>query len=99
GSGQTRRDAVILRLDQTANTITAVVKAGTANTSGGALPSLTQNETTWELLIGIITVGSGVASITAAAIQQMVPSVGLRVLHYPDSARRPTPSEPVALGI
>src|SRR5687768_16046540 len=49
-AGQTRLDAIVLRLDQTANTIVAAVKAGTANTSGGALPALTQTETTFELL-------------------------------------------------
>ena len=94
-----RKDAVILRLDQTANTITLVLKAGSANGSGGALPSLTQNETTWELVIGQVTVTAGVAAITSGMITAILPSIGLRVLHYPDAARRPTPAEPVALGV
>lgn len=98
GSG-TRKDAVILRLDQTANTITAAIKAGSANASGGTLPSLTQTETTWELLIGEISVGAGSAAVTSGAIKQALPSIGLRVLHYPDEARRPTPDDAVALGI
>ena len=89
---------MILRLDQTANTITAVVKAGTANTSGGALPSLTQNETTWELLIGIVTVAAGTAAITSGMINALRPSTGLRVYPY-ETAKRPTPSEEVALGV
>ncbi|QOP64783.1 minor tail protein [Microbacterium phage DelaGarza] len=94
----TRLDAIILRLDQTANTITAVVKAGTANTSGGALPALTQNETVWELLIGIVTVAAGTAAISAAMINALRPSTGLRVYPY-STAKRPTPGEEVALGI
>jgi hypothetical protein len=94
----TRLDAVVLRLDQTANTITAVVKAGTANTSGGALPSLTQNETTWELLIGIVTVAAGTAAITSGMINALRPSTGLRVYPY-ETAKRPTPAEEIALGV
>lgn len=97
-AGLTRLDAVVLRLDQTANTITAVVKAGTANNSGGALPALTQNETTWELLIGIVTVASGTAAITTPMINALKPSTGLRVYPY-ETGKRPTPSEDVALGI
>ena len=97
-AGQTRQDAIVLRLDQTANTITAAVKAGTANASGGALPAMTQNESTWELLIGIITVASGTAAITTAMINELKPSTGLRVLPY-ETADRPTPTESVAIGI
>ncbi|UVK61357.1 minor tail protein [Microbacterium phage Gingerbug] len=94
----TRLDAVVLRLDQTANTITAAVKAGTANGSGGSLPSLTQNETTWELLIGIITVAAGQATVTTGSINALRPSTGLRVYPY-ETAKRPTPAEEVALGV
>lgn len=98
-AGQTRRDYVILRLDQTANTITALVKAGTANTSGGALPSLTQNDTTWEIALAIITVANGTAAISAAMIDELKPSTGLRVLPYV-TADRPTPGAGVtALGL
>lgn len=94
----TRLDAIVLRLDQTANTITAVVKAGTANTSGGALPALTQDENVYELLIGIITVAAGTAAITAARINALRPSTGLRVYPY-EATKRPTPGEEVALGV
>lgn len=97
-AGLTRLDAIILRLDQTANTITAVVKAGTANNAGGALPALTQNETTWELLIGIVTVANGTAAILAGHINALRPSTGLRVYPY-ETAKRPTPAEEVALGV
>lgn len=97
--GNTRLDGIILRLDQTANTITLVVKAGTANNSGGILPILTQNETTWELLVGIVTVAAGTAAITTGMINQLRPSTGLRVYPYADASNRPTPSEEVALGV
>ena len=97
-AGQTRQDAIVLRLDQTANTITAAVKAGTANSSGGALPAMTQNETTWELLIGVITVAAGTAAITTGMINELKPSTGLRVIPY-DTADRPTPTDSVAIGI
>lgn len=97
-SGQTRLDAIILRLDQTGNQITALVKAGTANTSGGALPPFTRDETTWELHIGTITVAAGTAAITAAMITELRPSTGLRVYPY-TTALRPTPSESIALGV
>lgn len=88
-AGQTRLDAVILRLDQTANTITAVIKAGTANTSGGALPALTQTETTFELLIGTVSVANGVAAINAGMITELRPQIGNRVI-VNTTARRPT---------
>lgn len=98
-AGNTRLDAVVLRLDQTANTITVAVKAGTANNSGGALPALTQNETTWEMLIATVTVASGTATINNGMILEHRPSTGLRVLNYDSDARRPTPADPVALGL
>lgn len=98
-AGQTRRDYVILRLDQTANTITAVVKAGTANSSGGTLPSLTQNDTTWEMPLAIITVASGTAAITAGMIDELKPSTGLRVLPYAAADRPTPPAGVVALGL
>jgi hypothetical protein len=88
-AGQTRLDAIVLRLDQTANSIIAAVKAGTANTSGGALPALTQNETTYELLIGTVSVASGVAAITAGMLTELRPSTGERVGVGP-SSRQPT---------
>lgn len=88
-SGQTRRDAVILKLDQTANTITALIKAGTANSSGGALPALTQDETTYELLIGEVRVAQGTASISAGMITEYKPQIGNRILVNTE-ARKPT---------
>lgn len=86
--GQTRLDAVVLRLDQTANTIIAAIKAGTANPSGGALPALTQTETTFELLIGTVSVAQGVAAITSGMITELRPQIGNRVV-VNTTARRP----------
>lgn len=88
-AGQTRLDAIVLRLDQTANTIILAIKAGTANTSGGALPALTQNETTFELLVGTVSVANGVAAITIGMITELRPSTGKRVGVGP-STRQPT---------
>lgn len=87
-AGQTRLDAIVLRLDQSANSIIAAIKAGTANTSGGALPALTQNETTFELLIGTVSVANGVAAITGAMVTELRPQIGNRV-HVNTNARRP----------
>ena len=88
-AGQTRLDAIVLRLDQTANTIILAIKAGTANTSGGALPALTQNETTFELLVGTVSVANGVAAITIGMITALRPSTGKRVGVGPNT-RQPT---------
>lgn len=97
-AGLTRLDAIVLVLDQTANSITCVVRPGTANNAGGALPNLTQNESTWELLIGIVTVANGTAAITTGMINALRPTTGLRVHPYP-TGKRPTPAEDVALGV
>lgn len=88
-TGQTRLDAVVLRLDQNADSIILAVKPGTANTSGGALPALTQNETVYELLVGTVSVANGVAAITSSMVTELRPSVGERVGVGP-STRQPT---------
>lgn len=95
----TRRDYVILRLDQTANTITALVKAGTANASGGTLPSLTQNDTTWEIALAVLTIASGTAAISSAMIDELKPSTGLRVLPYLAADRPTPPASQIAIGL
>jgi len=99
-AGQTRQDYVILKLDLTGNTITLEVKAGTANGSGGALPSLTQNSTTWEHPIGRLTIPNGLAAIAAGNIQVLGAGIGMRVIPYPDTTQRPTPATGIkALGL
>jgi len=99
-AGTARKDYVLLRLDLTANTITAVVKAGTANASGGTLPALTQTAAVWELPLGEISVASGVVSITSAMIVERAVRTGLRVIPYATSATRPSPAaSQIALGV
>ena len=98
-SGQTRLDYVVLRLDFSANTVTAAVKAGTANSSGGALPSLTQNDSVWEHAVAVITVVGGSASISGGNIAGRRADHGRRIVTYPDAASRPTPSDDIAVGI
>ena len=98
-SGQTRLDYVIMKLDFSANAVTVVMKAGTANGSGGALPALTQNDSIWEHPIAVITVVGGSASIPGGNIAKRLADVGQRVVTYPDAASKPTPTVPVALGV
>lgn len=88
-AGLTRKDALVLVMDQAANTITFQVRAGTANNTGGTLPNLTQTEATYELLIGTLTIASGVAAITSAMITELRPNPGVRVLVNSET-RKPT---------
>lgn len=81
-AGQTRLDALILRLDLAANSITAVIKAGTANSSGGVLPSLQQDNAIWEHRLRTITVPGGAASLVAGNIGAAAPATGMRVVAY-----------------
>ncbi len=97
-SGQTRRDYVILRLDVTAKTITALVKAGTANGSGGTLPALTRTATVWEFPIAVITVANSTAGITSGMIAVLAAGIPVPVIPYANEAARPTPDEN-ALGL
>jgi len=77
----TRTDGVVLRLDQTANTVTAVVKSGST--------AVTQNDTTWEVLIATVAVSAGTAAITSGMITLRKPRIGLRVFDYTNVADRP----------
>jgi hypothetical protein len=91
GTGLTRRDSIILRLDLIANEIVVVVKNGSATSGGGTLPALVQDATTWEIAIGVVTVANATISISAANISELRPAVGLRVLPFAGVAQRPTP--------
>jgi hypothetical protein len=65
-SGSTRYDLIVLRLDRTANSLTAVVKQGTP---GAGSPALTQVVGgTWEFLLASVTVASGTLSITSGLL-------------------------------
>lgn len=62
-----RIDRVIARLDRTNNTIDLAVLTGTPNASP-SIPSLTQNDTTWEISLARVAVGAGVTSIIAGNV-------------------------------
>lgn len=81
-AGQTRLDQIVLKLDLAGNTISAVVRAGTATSGGGTLPVLTQNDTTWEHPLRTITVPGGVASLVSGNIGPVTPPTGMRVVPY-----------------
>lgn len=90
-SGQTRLDAIILRMDQAANTVMCVVKPGTANSSGGVLPSLVQTDATFEFMIAPVTVTGGTATITSGMITELRPMLASGVT-VNTTARRPAPA-------
>jgi hypothetical protein len=62
-----RIDRVVVRLDRTANTITAAVKTGTPAATPSA-PALTQTSATWEIALAQVRVNAGVASIAAGDV-------------------------------
>lgn len=86
-AGQTRKDALVLRMSQVNRSVVAAIKAGLANTSGGSLPALTQTDSTWEFLIAEISVPQGVAAITTAHILERLPMLGTRILVNIESNR------------
>jgi hypothetical protein len=98
-AGNTRIDYVVLHLNFTTNTIVAEIKAGTANTSGGSPPALTQTASEWEHPIAKITVASGTATITSGMIQQLLADQGRPFYTWADLAQRPTPTQIVAIGL
>jgi hypothetical protein len=64
-TGSTRIDRVIVDLDKGANTIALAVLQGVA---GGGAPALTQTFNRWQLPLAQVTVGAGVALITAGNV-------------------------------
>lgn len=83
-----RRDYVILRLDLPSNSIVAVVKAGTPTTEGGTLPALTQDLTTWEHPIAVVTVPAGAANLVSGNIENRQNKTGLRIVPYASNTER-----------
>jgi hypothetical protein len=57
-----RIDRVVIRLDRTANTITAAVKTGTPAATPSA-PALTQTSATWEIALAQVRVNAGATTI------------------------------------
>jgi hypothetical protein len=68
-SGSTRVDAIVARLDATDNLVELDVVAGTP---GAGLPALTQNSSTWEILLGSSTLLNGGSSVTVADLRKCV---------------------------
>lgn len=68
-SGSTRVDAIVARLDATANDIELDVVAGTP---GAGLPALTQTSSVWEILLGSSTLTDGGSSVTVADLRKCV---------------------------
>jgi hypothetical protein len=68
-SGSTRVDAIVARLDATDNLVELDVVAGTP---GAGLPALTQDSSTWEILLGSSTLLNGGSSVTVADLRKCV---------------------------
>lgn len=96
GSG-TRKDAIVLRADLTAKTIIVVAKDG-STAGGGTLPALTQDATTWEVLIGEVVVAAGTVSLTGGMITTRRPILPVKIYPYATNTDRPSPTEASALG-
>ncbi|MFJ9158679.1 tail fiber domain-containing protein [Streptomyces griseoviridis] len=89
-STSARVDRVVLKLDPAANSITLVLKQGTAGSS--TPPATTQTDTgIYELALGHIAVGANVASIGSADITATRPVVGHRVGIWATTTRPATP--------
>lgn len=87
-SGSTRVDRVVLRLDRSAWTVRAVVKAGTP---GGGAPALTQqtgDSGTYEILLANVTVLNGASSVSVTRAETYV---GTRCRPCTSTTRNPAP--------
>lgn len=62
-TGLTRIDRVVLRLDKTANTITAIVITGTV-----AAPAITRSSTVYDVMIAQVSVANGAATLAAGTV-------------------------------
>lgn len=75
-SSNPRKDLIVLRLDPTANSITAVVKAGTASATPSD-PSLTQtDEGVYELAIARVTIPGNATTISAGDVTDIRKFIG-----------------------
>lgn len=67
-----RMDAIVLRLDKTARTISLVVKKGTAVDGVPSMPAITRNDTVYELYLATVYVAAGAPRV--GTITDMRPS-------------------------
>ncbi|WP_289009972.1 hypothetical protein [uncultured Thermomonospora sp.] len=91
GSGQTRTDLVVLRLDRSTWTVRAAVRQGTP---GAGPPDLVQQEGAtglWEIRLAQVTVPSGATAITAGNVTAQPLRVGTRVRVQHSAWRNPRP--------
>lgn len=92
--GHTRKDYLIVKRNYTANTATIEVKAGTANSGGGTLPALQQDDAIWEYPIAVLTIPQGLSSMSAGNISERRPLLTRGWLAYRNTDERPTPTRP-----
>jgi hypothetical protein len=88
-SGKTRVDRVVLRLDRSAWTVRAVIKAGTP---GGGAPALTQDTGdtgVYEIPLATVTLLNGANSVTVARGELYV---GVRIRPCTSTTRNPNPA-------
>lgn len=98
----TRKDYVILKLDLAANSVTAIMKNGTADVGGGTLPTLTQTASVWEYPIAVVTVPAGAVSLVAGNIDNWLDRQSSRVFTYSSTTQRgrvPVTAGQITIGI
>lgn len=84
-----RIDSIVLKLDPTANTITAIKVDGTASATPSA-PTLTANQTdtgTYYLEIARVNVAASVSTIAASDVTDLRPFIGTKVGVWTTAAR------------
>lgn len=91
-----RIDLVVLRMDFSAKTVVAAVKAGTASGSPAA-PTVQQDTAIWEIPLAEVRVDAGVSTITAGKVTdrrvmlggsgQRVMQTGVATLHWSGALR------------
>jgi|GEM_PF-3420450 len=84
----TRLDYIVLKVDTVANTITALVKAGTATAGGGTLPALTQTLTVWEYPLHAVTVAASAINLSQGDLASRGTQPSLRINPYANAEGR-----------
>jgi len=87
-ASNTRLDYIVLKVDTVANTITALVKAGTATAGGGTLPALTQTLTVWEYPLHVVTVTASAINLAESDLASRSTQPSLRINPYANSEGR-----------
>lgn len=89
---QPRIDAVVARLDPATDSITLVVLPGAPAATNPAPPTLAQTDTgQWDLLLALVTVAAGTATIASSAITERRPWIGQRVGVWSNDTRPTSP--------